>query len=55
VREGRGSVDPRLLFGSGGFWSVTVGARIYLWGDVMRMGAYGVLDPMTAMNREVTP
>ncbi|HSH45701.1 MAG TPA: hypothetical protein VK966_07590, partial [Longimicrobiales bacterium] len=45
VRAERGGLDPEALFGSDTFWSVSLGARVYIGGDPMRMGAYGVLDP----------
>lgn len=51
VREERGGIDPTLLYGTDAFWSLSLGARIFLGGDPMRMGAYGVLDPMTRMHR----
>lgn len=47
VAAERGGIDPVALFGSDRFWSITVGARVFLGGDPMRMGAYGILDPMT--------
>jgi hypothetical protein len=49
IRQDRGEVEPRDLFGATSIWSVTMGARIYLGGGSMRMGLYGVLDPMTSM------
>jgi hypothetical protein len=54
VRAGRGDVSPRELFGRTSFWSATAGFRMYLGGGPMRMGAYGVLDPMTTMHQGVT-
>lgn len=51
IREERGEVVPRDLFGAGSAWSLSAGLRIFLGGDPMRMGAYGVLDPMTRMER----
>lgn len=54
VREERGGIDPRALYGSDAFWSLSLGARIFLGGDPMRMGSYGVLDSMTAMNRRMS-
>ena len=51
VREDRGALDPVALFGSDSFWGLSLGARIFLGGDPMRMGVYGVLDPMTSMSR----
>ena len=32
------------------FWSISAGMRIFIGGESMRMGTYGVLDPMTAMH-----
>ncbi|MGE0158176.1 MAG: hypothetical protein AB7T31_02120 [Gemmatimonadales bacterium] len=40
------------LFGSTSFWALTLGARLIVGGDPMRMGAYGVLDSMTEMGRD---
>ena len=51
VRSARGAVDPRTLYGSREFWSLSAGARIFLGGGAMRMGSYGALDPMTAPMR----
>lgn len=51
VNGDRGGIDPQDLFGTDSFWSFSFGARIFLGGDPMRMGAYGILDPMTAMHR----
>ncbi len=48
VRADRGSVNPAALFGTESFWSLSFGARVFLGGEPMRMGAYGVLDPMIA-------
>jgi hypothetical protein len=44
----RGAVDPRQLFGTDRLWSLTAGFRVFVGGDPMRMGSYGVLDPMSA-------
>lgn len=55
VREERGGIDPDVLFGTDSFWSLTLGARVFLGGDPMRMDAYGVLDPMTSMHRMMGP
>jgi hypothetical protein len=49
----RGGIRPGELFGARQFWSVSAGARVYLGGGPMRMGTYGVLDPMTAMRRRM--
>jgi hypothetical protein len=43
--------SPRQIFGSSSFWALTVGVRLLFGGDPMRMGAYGVLDPVTEMSR----
>jgi hypothetical protein len=51
VADGRGGIDPRTLFGHRTFTAVSVGARVLLGGEPMRMGAYGVLDPMVDMLR----
>jgi hypothetical protein len=51
VSSGGGAVSPSGLFGMTSFWAVSVGARVFLGGDPMRMGAYGVLDPTTEMER----
>lgn len=49
VRQRRGSFDPGSQFGGETFWGLTLGARVFLGGDPMRMGAYGMLDAMTRM------
>ncbi len=51
LERGPESLSPEVLFGGGSFWSFTAGARIFLGGGPMRMGTYGVLDPMTASMR----
>ena len=51
VGSERGGIDPRALYGSRDFWSVSAGARVFLGGGPMRMGNYGALDPMTAAMR----
>ena len=48
VTRARGDVDPGALFGQTGFWSLSAGFRLFFGGGPMRMGIYGVLDPMTA-------
>jgi hypothetical protein len=52
VRPQRGGIEPRELFGSRQIVSASVGVRLYLGGGPMRMGSYGVLDPMTVMHRQ---
>ena len=49
LEEGPAALEPEALFGTDTFWSVSLGARVFLGGDPMRMGAYGVLDPMSSM------
>ncbi|HEX2166050.1 MAG TPA: hypothetical protein VHG09_02320, partial [Longimicrobiales bacterium] len=51
VSEDEGGIDPRALFGSRDIWGVSAGFRVFLGGDPMRMGSYGVLDAMTAMHQ----
>ena len=46
-------VHLEALYGTGTLINVAVGLRIYLGGGLMRMGSYGVLDPMTVMRREM--
>jgi hypothetical protein len=53
VRPERGGIMPEALFGRRGFWSVSAGLRVFLGGDPMRMGSYGILDPMTVMHRQM--
>ena len=52
VRAERGDVPPDGFPGKGSsFWVLSLGARPFLGGGPMRMGSYGVLDPMTMMGR----
>ncbi|MEO5510242.1 MAG: hypothetical protein ABIV28_03605 [Longimicrobiales bacterium] len=51
VSEERGGIDPEQLFGARSFWGISAGFRLFLGGDPMRMGSYGVLDDMTSMHR----
>jgi hypothetical protein len=55
VSPERGGVDPRLLFGSESFWTVSAGFRLFFGGGPMRMGSYGVLDDMTLMHHPIEP
>ena len=55
LERGPATLEPDALFGTDSFWSVSLGARVFLGGDPMRMGSYGVLDAMTAMNRMMAP
>ncbi|TVP42064.1 MAG: hypothetical protein EA350_17710, partial [Gemmatimonadales bacterium] len=52
--RGPASVSPEALFGGDSFWSFSMGMRVFLGGGPMRMGSYGVLDPMTASMREAS-
>jgi hypothetical protein len=52
VRPERGTIRPEELFGGSQFWSVSLGLRLFLGGEPMRMGRYGVLDPVTIMHRQ---
>jgi len=49
--RGPATLEPAALFDADSFWSMSLGARIFLGGDPMRMGSYGILDAMTSMNR----
>jgi hypothetical protein len=51
VRAERGGISPSALYGRSTFWSVSAGFRVFLGGDPMRMGSYGINDPMTLMHR----
>jgi hypothetical protein len=53
LEEGPAVLEPEALFGDDAFWSLSFGMRVYFGGDPMRMGSYGVLDPMTTMNRSM--
>jgi hypothetical protein len=50
VRAESGGVDPIALFRRKSFWTFSAGFRVFLGGDPMRMGSYGILDPMTMMH-----
>jgi hypothetical protein len=54
VSAERGGIDPRTLYGTRNFWSLSTGARVFFGGGPMRMGSYGALDPMTASMRPST-
>ena len=49
VTSARGDVTPMNLFGAERLAALTVGARLHFGGDPMRMGRYGILDPVTSM------
>ena len=51
VSAWRGISNPLALYGRSSFATLSTGFRVFLGGDPMRMGAYGVLDPMTMMHR----
>lgn len=51
VRGDRGTVSATDLYGTTSFWALSAGARIFLIGGPMRMGSYGVLDPMMDLGR----
>lgn len=51
VNEHEGNIMPESLFGRSRFWTLSLGVRVFGGGEPMRMGAYGVLDPLTAMHR----
>jgi hypothetical protein len=51
---GDGETSARQIFGTNSVWALSLGARVMLGGDPMRMGSYGVLDPMTEMSRAGT-
>ena len=51
VRSDEGGIQPATLYGRSSFLSLSAGFRVFLGGDQMRMGAYGVLDAMTLMHR----
>lgn len=55
VSAERGAVDPIALFGKRSFWSVSAGFRVFVGGGPMRMGSYGVLDPMSAPSSHTPP
>jgi hypothetical protein len=50
VQADEGNIDPVSLFGRRNFWTLSAGMRLFLGGDPMRMGSYGILDPMTMMH-----
>ena len=51
VAADEGGIEPDDLFGSSSFFGLTAGFRLFLGGEPMRMGAYGVLDAATFMHR----
>jgi len=53
ARRDEGNVSATDLYGTTSFWTISVGARVFLGGGPMRMGSYGVLDAMTHMQRSM--
>ena len=53
VRVERGDVPRDEFPGPGSYWVLSLGARFFLGGGPMRMGSYGILDPMTNMGRRM--
>jgi hypothetical protein len=51
VSENSGGIDPVTLFGRSSFVLLSAGFRLFLGGEPMRMGSYGILDSMTLMHR----
>ena len=52
VRAERGNLPRGRFPGTdSSFWVLSLGARLFLGGGPMRMGSYGVLDPMTMLGR----
>jgi hypothetical protein len=51
VRRARGVVGPHALYGASDLLSVSFGVRLSFGGDQMRMGSYGLLDPMVGATR----
>ncbi len=49
--RGFGSLAPERLFRTNSVWSLSAGMRLYFGGGPMRMGSYGILDPMSVMHR----
>jgi hypothetical protein len=47
----KGGIDPESLFGRSSLLSLSAGFRLFLGGEPMRMGSYGVLDAITLMHR----
>ena len=44
-------VVPEFLYSRESFFTLSAGFRLFVGGDPMRMGSYGVLDPMTRAHR----
>lgn len=49
--RGPASLEPEALFGGDSFWTLVAGVRVFLGGGPMRMGMYGVVDPMSRAMR----
>jgi hypothetical protein len=52
VRADTGPVTATDLYGRTSFWALSLGARIFIGGEPMRMGSYGALDSMTEMGMQ---
>jgi hypothetical protein len=55
IRRERGPVGPHALYGTSRLLSLSFGMRLFFGGGSMRMGSYGVLDPMAAAMRPAAP
>jgi hypothetical protein len=55
VRRERGPAGPHALYGTSSFFSLSFGMRLFFGGGSMRMGSYGLLDPMAAAMRPSMP
>lgn len=51
VRRERGVVGPHTLYGASELLSLSFGVRLSFGGEQMRMGSYGLLDPMAGAMR----
>lgn len=51
IRRERGPIGPHALYGRSNLVNVSFGMRLYFGGASMRMGSYGLLDPMAASMR----
>jgi hypothetical protein len=51
VAQDGGGIEPAALYGRSSFFTLSAGFRLFLGGEPMRMGGYGVLDSATSMHR----
>ena len=51
VSRERGAIVPGYVYGTGRGWGLVAGMRVFFGGEPLRMGRYGVLDPMASMAR----